>query len=119
MSRQSRIEDLLDARMALEKARDRMGVLTVLAHPNSKRLDAAQNEPAVQRAGNRAEGLLQEQQSLRDRRIARRGEAADDVRVSTEVLGRRVDDDVGAELERSLQVRRRKGVVHDEDRADG
>ena len=40
-----------------------------------------------------------------------------DVRVAAEVLRRRVDDDVGAELERPLQIRRRERVVDDEDRA--
>ena len=45
------------------------------------------------------------------------GEAADDVRVAAEVLRRRVDDDVGAEVERRLEVRRRERVVDDEQRA--
>ncbi len=46
-----------------------------------------------------------------------RREAADDVGMAAEVLRRRVDDDVGAELERTLQVRRRERVVDDEERA--
>ena len=44
---------------------------------------------------------------------------SDQVGVAAEVLRRRVDDDVGAEVERLLQVRRRERVVDDEDRADG
>ena len=39
------------------------------------------------------------------------------VAVAGEVLGHRVHDDVGAELERSLQQRRREGVVHDREHA--
>ena len=42
---------------------------------------------------------------------------ADHVGVAAEVLRRGVDDDVGAELERPLQVRRRERVVDDDDRA--
>ena len=96
-----------------------MCVLAVLAHPQRQRLDAAQDEPRVERAGHRAERVLQELQPLGDRRVVRADEAADDVGVAADVLRRRVDDDVGAVLERALQVRRGEGVVDDEDRADG
>ena len=41
--------------------------------------------------GHGAERLLEEAQPLRDRRVVRRGEAADDVRVAAEVLRRRVE----------------------------
>ena len=82
-----------------------------------ERLDPAQDEAAVERAGHRAERLLEEEEPLRDRRRRRRDEAADDVGVAAEVLRRRVDDDVGAELERALEVRRRERVVDDEQRA--
>ena len=51
------------------------------------------------------------------RRVVRRGEAADHVRVAAEVLRRRVDDDVGAELERPLEVGRGERVVDDHQRA--
>ena len=47
--------------------------------------------------------------------VARRDDrAADDVAVAAAVLRRRVRDDVGAERERALQVRRGEGVVDDE-----
>ena len=48
-----------------------------------------------------------------------RDEAADHVGVAAEVLGRRVDDEVGSERERLLQVGRGEGVVDDEEGADG
>ena len=41
-----------------------------------------------------------------------------DVGVSAEVLRRRVEHHVGAERERLLEVRRREGVVDDDQRAD-
>ena len=46
-----------------------------------------------------------------------RDEPADDVAVTAEVLRRRVHDDVGAERERLLQVRRGERVVDDDERA--
>src|SRR6266550_6366482 len=99
MSRQSGIQNLLDTRMALEKAGERMSVVAVLAHAYGQRLDPAKHEPAVQRPRDGPERLLQEEQPLRDRGIVRGSEATNDVRVSTEVLRRRVHDDVRAELE--------------------
>ena len=50
-------------------------------------------------------------------RVVRDGEAADHVGVAAEVLRRRVHDDVGAEVERALEVGRREGVVDHEERA--
>jgi len=68
--------------------------------------------------GNRAERLLQELEPFGQRRIVRGHEAADHVGVAAEVLRRRVDDEVGAERERLLQIRRRERVVHDDDGPD-
>ena len=74
----------------------------------------AEDEPGVERPRHGAERLLQEAEALRDRRVVRAGEAADDVRVAAEVLRRRVEDDVGAEIERALEVRGRERVVDDQ-----
>ncbi len=68
--------------------------------------------------GHGAERLLEEVEPLGERVVVRRDEAADRVAVAAEVLRRRVDDGVGAEDERLLQVRRRERVVDDERRAD-
>ena len=94
-------------------------VLAVLAHAHGERLDTAEDEPAVERAGNGAERFLQEVKALRNRRIIRRREAAYDVGMAAEVLRRRVKDDVGPKLERSLQVWRGERVVDDNDCAGG
>ena len=102
----------------VEELGDRARVLAVLAHADGERLDPAQHEPRVERAGHRAERLLQEVEALGERVVVRRDEAADGVAVAAEVLRRRVDDGVGAEVERLLQVRRRERVVDDEQRAD-
>ena len=73
----------------------------------------------VERPGHAAHRVLEELDPLGDGRVVHGREAADHVRVAAEVLGRRVDDDVGAELERALEVRRRERVVDDDERADG
>ena len=49
--------------------------------------------------------------------VVDRDEPADDVGVAAEVLRGRVHDDVGAERERLLQVRRGERVVDDDARA--
>ncbi len=119
MGRQTGVEHLLDARLALEVRGDSDRVLAVLLHADGERLQPAQDEPAVERAGDGAERLLEEREALRDRVVVRREEAADDVGVAAEVLRRRVQDDVGSERERLLEVRSREGVVDDDERADG
>jgi hypothetical protein len=84
-------------------------------HAQRQCLHAAQNEEAVERAGDRADRVLQEAEPLAQRRqpiaAADDGDAADHVRVAVEVLRRRVDDDVEAELERPLHPRAGEGVV--------
>ena len=49
-------------------------------------------------------------------RLTQHDGAADDVAVPTGILGRAVGDDVGAQVERALQVCRGEGVVDDEQR---
>ena len=44
--------------------------------------------------------------------------AAETAALAVDVLGRRIDDDVGAVLQRPLQQRRREHVVDDDDGAD-
>ena len=118
MVRQAGVEHALDGRVPVEELGDLPGVLGVLAHAHRERLDPAQDEPRVEGAGDGAERLLQEVEAFRQRVVVRRDEPADRVAVAAEVLRRRVDDDVGAELERLLQVGRRERVVDDEQRAD-
>ena len=82
---QAGVEHALDRRVPVEEGRDRARVLAVLAHADGERLDPAQHEPRVERAGHGAERLLQEAQPLararrrswrrsrRSRRSGRRG----------------------------------------------
>src|SRR4051794_2061675 len=86
-------------------------------HAHRERLDAAEHEPGVERARHAAHRVLVVGEVLAELVVGRDEGAADDVTVTTEVLRGRVHDDVCAELDRSLQVRRRERVVDDEPRA--
>ena len=89
----------------------------MLRHPQRQRLGAAQHQPRVERAEDRARGVLHEPQPL-DVLVARGDDhAADAVAVAVQVLGRAVHDQVGAELDRPLDVRAGEGVVDDQPRA--
>ena len=80
-------------------------------HAEGERLDAAQGQPAVERPGDGAGGILVEADRLQQLARADDG-AADDVGMAAEVLGRAVHDDVRAQAQRLLQVRRGERVVH-------
>ena len=78
-----------------------------------------QHQPRVPGAGDGAHGVLQEADARVEVVVGREQDAADDVGVAVEVLGEAVDDDVSAELDGALKVRRREGVVDREQGADG
>ena len=109
----------LHALVRREKARDGHRVLAVHAHARRERADAAQHEPGVERRGHAADELAHVQRRRRTTRrcFAKRERAALHVAVAAEVLRRRVQDDVGAELDRTLQRRRGERAVDDEPRA--
>ena len=90
--------------------------VAVRAHADRERLHAPQHEVAVERRRHRAHRVLQEPHLVGPLGVVERDEPADDVGVAAEVLRRRVHDDVGAERERLLQVRRRERVVDDDAR---
>ena len=100
-----------------EPRRDLAPVRVVLAHAEVQRLRAAERKPGVERPGDGAGGVVNELEPLGEPVVAHDGAAADHVAVPVQILRRRVEDDVGAELERTLEVGRREGVVDDEQRA--
>jgi hypothetical protein len=111
MSIEARVQHLANLRVPGEECGDLAAVLVVLAHADGESLDAAEDEPAFKRRENAAGALLNEAESLR--MLGRVGDedAAESVGMSVEKFGGRVHDDVGAEFERALQVRRHKSVI--------
>ena len=83
-------------------------------HPDAERLQPAQHQPRVERAGDGADRVLVERDLLGELEVAYDEGAADDVGVAAAVLRGRVHDDVGTERQRLLEVRRGEGVVDDQ-----
>jgi hypothetical protein len=110
---QAWVGDASHLRMVGQELRDPHRVVVVPIHPHAEGLQAAQGEPGVERAGDGADGVLEERELLCGGRIGA-DRAPDHVGVSADVLGRRVDHEVGAELERLLEVGRGEGVVGDQ-----
>ena len=115
MVRQTRIDHTLDLRMLLQKLRDGERVGAVPLHAQSQRLDAAQRQEGIERPGHSAHGVLQIGEpfaqligAMPDHR-----RAADRVRMTVQILRRRVHDEIEPVLQRVLQVRRRERVVTD------
>jgi hypothetical protein len=117
MLRQAGIDHLCHLRMAGEEVDHLLGVVAVPVHPDAEGLQAAVGQEAVEGAGHGAHRVLVEGDRLRQVEVSDHDGAADHVAVPTDVLGRRVHHDVGAEGERLLQIRRREGVVDDQQRA--
>ena len=108
--------DRLHRGMGFEQRHHLLGVGGVLAHAHAERLDAAKHEEAVHGAGDGADGVLQKVELLGEAVVARYGNAADHVGVAVDELGRGVNDDVGAVVERRLKDGRHEGVVHHHER---
>ena len=111
-----RIVDVADLGVRGEELRERQTVGVVLHHPERQRLGAAQHQPRVERAEDGALRVLHEPQPLDVVVSHGDDDAADAVAVAVQVFGRAVDDQIGAELDRALDVRARERVVDDEAR---
>ncbi len=85
-------------------------------HPQMQRPNATVDEETVERSGHRADRVLDETEPLIPVSESRDDHAADDVGVAAQVLGGRMHHEVGAELERPLVDRGRKGVVDGDQR---
>ena len=84
-------------------------------HPHAEGLDTPQRQPGVERSGNAAGRVLVKLDRLELFASADHG-AADQVGVTAQVLRRGVDDEVRAQRQRLLKIRRGERAVHREDR---
>jgi hypothetical protein len=85
-------------------------------HADGERLDAAQDQVAVEGRRHRAHRVLQVANLVGELGVVDRRESPDDVGMATEVFRARVERHVGAEREWLLQKGRGEGVVHDHTR---
>src|SRR5829696_6511897 len=107
-----RIDHRLDARVRLQELRDLERGGAVPLHAQRQGLQPAQGEEAVERARDRADGVLQEGELFAELLVvADDGDAADHVGMAVEVFRRRMHDEVEAVFERTLNVGAGEGVV--------
>ncbi len=95
-----------------EQVDQRAGVLLVHAQACIERAQAAQGQERIERRAGQAQRVGPPRQLLVQLGVARDHRAADHVAVAVDVLGGRVQHQVGAEGDRVLQRRRQEGVVH-------
>ncbi|CCC96685.1 protein of unknown function [Azospirillum baldaniorum] len=109
---QTRIEHPLHLRVAFQELRHRQGRRALRRHTQLQRLQPLQQQPGVEgrngRAGVAQVGVDHVRPVLL---VVGQDDAAQTAALAIDVLGRRIDDDVGAHLERALQHRRGEGVV--------
>src|SRR5689334_7654338 len=110
------IEHALDPGLALEPARDRQRGLVLARDPEREGLQAAEEEIRRVRVEHAAEDVARLADEADQRRVADR-DAGEEVVVPAEVLRARVEDEVGAVLERAVVHRRRERRVDEQLRA--
>src|SRR5207247_10879787 len=102
-----------DFRVLGEPFRDGLSVRRVPLHAHREGLGSAEDEPRVEWAGHAA-GRVLDERDTGAQILVRAGEAsADHIGMATEIFGRRMQDEGGAEAERLLQIWAREGVVDD------
>lgn len=104
-----------DVGRGLEGGGDGGSVAGGLAGAEVEGLEAAVGEPAVKGRGDGANGVLEEREALVEVIRVEGGDAHDDVGVAVDVLCDGVDDNVGAVVERVLDVGGEEGVVDDDE----
>lgn len=106
-----------DVRRSLEGVGDGGGILGGFTGTEVEGLEASVGEPRVKGGRDGADGVLEEAEALLEVIAVESGDTHDDVAVAVDVLGDTVDDDVGAEVERVLDIRREESVVNDDEDA--
>ena len=114
---QPRVVHRRHPRLPGQELRDREGVIRLPCDPQRQRLHPAQNQPALERPGDRAARRPPPPDRLGQLRVPRHDRAAEHVRVPRDRLGERVDRGHRAEIERLLQQPGRGRVVDHERRA--
>ena len=119
MRRQAGVVDALHFGMLLEPARQLERRLRVCSHANSQRFQPLQDHPGVERRQRGTAAAQKTIQAFEDYVTTAENGTAQHPALTIEIFGRRMDDDVGTEIKRSLQDRRAETIVHDQQRAVG
>ena len=117
MRAQSRVIDALHCLVLAEQFDNTSRILAMNTHACVQRAHTAQREEAVERSAGDAETVGPPCQLLDKRRIGRDHSATDNVAVTIEIFGGRVNDEISSKVERPLERGREKGIVDGDDRA--
>ena len=114
----TRIDHLRHLRMAGEMSGQPASAFGLLPDPERQRLQPLEQCPGVE--GREAWPRVPEivVQVLVDPLLVGQDHAAEAAALAVDMLGRRIDDHMRAELQRLLQKRRRENIVDDQPRAD-
>src|SRR5688500_5374831 len=97
MLRESRVIDLLHLRFLFEKTGYLHRVFTMPLHAQGECLEAPQSEKAVERSGNRADGVLQKRDLIPELLVlTNHDDAADHIGMAVQIFRRRMNDHVEA-----------------------
>ena len=104
MAREAGIDHPFDLGMTEEPGGDGGSIGAMPLHAQGERLEAAQGQEAVEGARHRTDRVLEKGETLGKLAVlADRDDAPHHVRMAVQVLGRRMEDQVEAELERALR----------------
>ncbi|MNH25045.1 hypothetical protein D3C79_850110 [compost metagenome] len=110
--------DARNLRLTCKPLRQLQRIAAVALHAQCQGLYAAQGEESVERPGDSTHRVLQKAQALGQLEVLPdHRDAADHVGVAVQILGRRVQHDIEAQFQRTLNPRAGKGVVSHTDDA--
>ena len=105
------IQHVLDTRLLLQPGGDGSSVFLVLLHAQRQRFDAADNEPGVECAQTGTGGFINQAQLVSKRLLLDYSEACKHIVVTSEIFSTAMDNNVGTERQRLLEVRCQEGVI--------
>ena len=109
---QSRIEHLAGRLALFQELGDQAGVVQVPVEPDAQGLDPPLQQEGIRRRQDAAQRVVDEFQSREELFIIQDDQPREDIGMARIVFGGRVHGDVGAKVQRPLQIRRHEGVVH-------
>jgi hypothetical protein len=119
MTGQARVIDLLDVGLLLQPLRQSHRVAPVMIEPRVQRSKSPQRQEAVEGRSGYAKTIGPPDQLLVKGLVARNNRAANNVAVTIQVLGRRMEHEISAQCQRLLPRWRQERVVNDRQRSSG
>ena len=119
MRGQSGVVDARHRRLGLQPSSHRQRIGALRLHADAQCLHALEHDPGVERRQRHAGGAHHRSEDVDDQLRGSADRAGHDTALPVEVLGARMDHQVGAQFGRALQRRRAEAVVDRQQRAGG